>query len=194
MNLKPKYQLTILISGSGTNLRAIIDAVESGELLGVQINKVIADRKCSGIERALKHNIPFEIVNRKTADFKNQLLNAVPAKSDLIVLAGFLSIIPTELVARFPKKIINLHPALLPKYGGKGMYGKHVHEAVLASNDHESGCTVHYVDAGIDTGEIIAQAAVPILPDDNPQTLQKRIQVEEHKLLVKVLADLALQV
>ncbi len=145
------------------------------------------------MERARKHNIVHDIINRKDKNFKEKLLSAIPGETDLIVLAGFLSIIPAELVERFPKKIINLHPALLPKYGGKGMYGRYVHEAVLASNDHESGCTVHYVDAGIDTGEIIAQATVPILPFDTVESLQKRIHEQEHKLLIRVIRALTLQ-
>lgn len=109
---------------------------------------------------------------------------------DLIVLAGFLSIIDEEFVEKWKGKIINIHPSLLPKFGGPGMYGIKVHEAVLAAGEKESGCTVHYVDSGVDSGEVIFQVKVPVLEGDTAEVLQKRILVEEHKLLPKSISKI----
>ena len=115
------------------------------------------------------------------------IIQAIGPHSDLVVLAGFLSIMPESIIAKFPRKIINLHPSLLPKFGGAGMYGMHVHRAVIAAGETESGCSVHYVDTGIDTGEIIAQSRCPVLPDDSPESLQARIAPLEHELLVSAI-------
>ena len=108
----------------------------------------------------------------------------------MIVLAGFLSIIDEEFVEKWKGKIINIHPSLLPKFGGPGMYGIKVHEAVLAAGEKESGCTVHYVDSGVDSGEVIFQVKVPVLEGDTAEVLQKRILVEEHKLLPKSISKI----
>ena len=107
-----------------------------------------------------------------------------------VVLAGYLSILGKRMIEAFPNKIINIHPSLIPNHCGKGMYGLHVHESVLASGDKESGCTVHFVDSGTDTGKIIEQVRVPVLAGDTPETLQARVLKEEHKLLPRVVARL----
>lgn len=180
--------LVVLISGSGSNLKALLDAVARGEIRA-QVKAVIADRDCAGRQHAEAAGVPFVLLNRKTADFAAALDAAVP-DCDLVVLAGFLSIIPPALVARFPHRMVNLHPSLLPKFGGAGMYGLRVHQAVLAAGERESGCSVHWVDTGIDSGAVIAQAQVPVLADDTPQTLQTRIAPEEHRLLVTTVARL----
>ena len=176
-------KITILLSGSGTNFQAILDAIKTKQLSNVSIIKVIADRECEGINRAVKNNIPFALVSRRLKTFEQQLLQEIPQETDLIVLAGFLSILPEEIIRIYPKKIINIHPSLLPKYGGKGMYGMRVHKAVIDANDSESGCTVHFVDNGIDTGDIILQKKVNVSPNDTPQKLQKRVLAKEHQLL-----------
>ena len=178
----------VLISGSGSNLKALLDAMARGEIRA-QVKAVIADRDCAGRQHAEAAGVPFVLLNRKTADFADALNAAIP-DCDLVVLAGFLSIIPPALVARFPQKMVNLHPSLLPKFGGAGMYGLRVHQAVLAAGERESGCSVHWVDTGIDSGAVIAQAQVPVLADDTPQTLQARIAPEEHRLLVTTVARL----
>ena len=165
--------LVVLISGSGSNLKALLDAVARGEIRA-QVKAVIADRDCAGRQHAEAAGVPFVLLNRKTADFA----------------AALLSIIPPALVARFPHRMVNLHPSLLPKFGGAGMYGLRVHQAVLAAGERESGCSVHWVDTGIDSGAVIAQAQVPVLADDTPQTLQARIAPEEHRLLVTTVARL----
>ena len=125
--------LVVLISGSGSNLKALLDAVARGEIRA-QVKAVIADRDCAGRQHAEAAGVPFVLLNRKTADFAAALDAAVP-DCDLVVLAGFLSIIPPALVARFPHRMVNLHPSLLPKFGGAGMYGLRVHQAVLAGGD-----------------------------------------------------------
>ena len=180
--------LVVLISGSGSNLKALLDAVARGEIRA-QVKVVIADRECAGRRHAEAAGVPFVLLDRKAPDFAAALDAAVP-DCDLVVLAGFLSIIPPVLVARFPQRMVNLHPSLLPKFGGAGMYGLRVHQAVLAAGERESGCSVHWVDTGIDSGAVIAQAQVPVLADDTPQTLQARIAPEEHRLLVATVARL----
>lgn len=184
-------QLTVLISGGGSNLAALIEACEQG-VLPARVVRVIADRDCAGKQHALSRDIPFTLVDRKLPRelFASALRQAIPADSDLVILAGFLSICPPQVVDAFPRKIINLHPSLLPAYGGAGMYGLRVHQAVISAGDAESGCSVHYVDHGIDTGHIIAQARVPVLPDDDAASLQRRIAPEEHRLLVHTVARL----
>lgn len=182
-------KLTVLISGGGSNLAALLNACERGEL-NARITRVIADRDCSGKAHALTRDIPFHLIERKLPDFAERLADAVPKDTDLIILAGFLSLFPAAIVDKFPKKIINLHPSLLPAYGGVGMYGLHVHKAVIAAGEHESGCTVHYVDHGMDTGQIIAQARIPVLPDDDAATLQARLAPVEHETLVRTVAHL----
>lgn len=184
-------QLTVLISGGGSNLAALIEACEQG-VLPARVVRVIADRDCAGKQHALSRDIPFTLVDRQLPRelFASALRQAIPANSDLVILAGFLSICPPQVVDAFPRKIINLHPSLLPDYGGAGMYGLRVHQAVIAAGEAESGCSVHYVDHGIDTGHIIAQARVPVLPDDDAASLQRRIAPEEHRLLVHTVARL----
>ena len=180
-----KKKITVLISGGGTNLQSIIDSIEN-DFIEAKINLVIADRPAYGLERAKNHNIPNLLIDRKIGREKwtKQFLEVIQKqKPDLIVLAGFLSIIDKQIIEQFPKKIINIHPALLPKFGGKGMYGINVHKAVIESGEKESGCTVHYVDTGVDTGEIILQRKVTVLPDDTPETLQKRVLEQEHSAL-----------
>ena len=186
-------RLGILISGSGSNFQAVIDAVES-ERLKAKIVKVIADRPAAGLDRAEKHNIPHLLINRREHrnDLSDLINEELEDRVDMIVLAGFLSILSNDFISAWDRKIINIHPSLLPDFGGRGMYGIHVHEAVLAAGRTESGCTVHFVDQGIDTGEIILQRRVPVLKNDTPETLQQRVLKEEHPLLVEALCQISL--
>ena len=186
-----QLNITILLSGSGTNFQAIVNAIDSGKLNNVNIAKVIADRECEGINKAIKNTIPYAIVSRRIKTFEQQLIAEIPEETDLIVLAGFLSILPEQLIRLYPKKIINIHPSLLPKFGGKGMYGMRVHKAVINAKEKESGCTVHFVDYGIDTGEIILQTTVPVYETDTPELLQQRVLEQEHELLPKAIQQLA---
>ncbi|SFI73725.1 phosphoribosylglycinamide formyltransferase-1 [Kaistella treverensis] len=174
-------KIVVLVSGGGTNLQRIIDCVESGEIADAQISLVVADRDCYGLERAKKHQIKAEKIPRGK-NFSQELISILPKNTDLIVLAGFLSILPAEFCNSFSGKIINIHPALLPKFGGKGMWGNHVHEAVLKAGEIESGATVHYVTAGIDEGEIILQKSFEISTEETLESLVKRIHEVEFEI------------
>lgn len=178
--------IVILISGSGTNLQRIIDCIENGEIQNAKISLVIADRECFGLERAKNHNIPNELIKRGKY-FHENLLKAIPENTDLIVLAGFLSILSKEICEKFKGKMINIHPALLPKFGGKGMWGANVHQAVLNSNEKESGATVHFVTSGIDEGEMIIQESVPVFENDTVESLAKKIHQIEYEILPKAI-------
>jgi phosphoribosylglycinamide formyltransferase-1 len=185
-------RLTVLASGGGTNLQALIDAQESGEL-DATIVRVVADRPAFALERARRHNIPEVLLDRKILQraLSSVIHEEIKKDTDLIVLAGYLSIFSPEFIAAWKGKIINIHPSLLPEFGGKGMYGIHVHEAVLAAGRKESGCSVHYVEEGIDTGEVILQKKVPVMPGDTPETLQQRVLEQEHDALVEAVNRLA---
>jgi phosphoribosylglycinamide formyltransferase-1 len=188
-------KIAVFVSGSGTNLQSIIDAVLEGKLK-VEISVVIASKPdIYAIERAKKANINVAVYNKKDyADLTtmyNDIVKYLKALGvEYIVLAGYLSILTPNIIEAYRNKIINIHPALLPKFGGKGYYGMRVHEAVINAKETESGPTVHFVDEGTDTGQIIAQMKVKVYPDDTPETLQKRVLTAEHILLPKTLADL----
>jgi phosphoribosylglycinamide formyltransferase-1 len=183
------FKIAVLVSGGGSNLQAIIDAIDKHEL-NAKIEIVIASNsKAFALERAKKHHIKTYIISKKVyANPSDEILKLVKEHDiNLIVLAGYLGILSGELLKTYRNKIINIHPALLPKFGGSGMYGHYVHEAVLKANETESGCTVHYVSERIDGGKIILQAKVKVLSDDTPETLAKRILIEEHKILPKAI-------
>lgn len=178
--------IVVLVSGGGTNLQRIIDCIDSGDIPTAQISMVIADRECFGLERARKHNIENQVIPRGKT-FSTALIKILAEDTDLIVLAGFLSILSKEFCETFPGKIINIHPALLPKFGGKGMWGHHVHTAVLEAKEKESGATVHYVTAGIDEGEIILQKSFPIAENETINTLASKIHEVEFEILPKAI-------
>ena len=184
-----KTRIAVFISGSGSNLQSIIDNIENGNL-NCEISYVIADRECFGLERAEKHGIKSIMLDKKLfgknlSDEINAILENDTEKTDYIVLAGYLSILSENFINKWNRKIINIHPSLLPKYGGKGMYGIKVHEAVIANKEKESGCTIHFVDNGIDTGEIITNVKVSVYENDTPEILQKRVLEKEHILLIE---------
>lgn len=186
--------ITVFASGGGTDFQSIIDGVERG-LIKAKINMLIASKpNIYAIERAKQHNIPYYVFRKsdyesgeKMFDEIISLLNA--NDTDLIVLAGYLTILSPNIVKAYEGRIINIHPSLLPKFGGVGMYGLKVHEAVIASGETESGCTVHYVDSGADTGKIIAQERVKV-ENDTPESLQQKVLKKEHELLPRVVAKL----
>ena len=189
MSNKNKKRIAVLVSGGGSNLQSIIDNIEQGNL-NCEISYVIADRECYGLERAEKHGIKNILLDRKVlkeklSDEISNVLENDDEKTDYIVLAGYLSILSPEFIKKWSRKIINIHPSLLPKFGGKGMYGMNVHRAVIEAKETESGCTIHFVDTGVDTGEIILQIKVPVLSDDTPEVLQKRVLEKEHVLLIE---------
>lgn len=183
----PPVRVAVLASGGGTNLQALLDAC--GPAAPARVIRVISNRADAGaLERARAAGIPA-VVLRDPAD-SGELLAAL-ADADLVVLAGYLKLIPAAAVARFPRRMINIHPALLPAFGGPGMYGRRVHAAVLASGATASGATVHYVDEHYDRGPIVAQRTVPVLPGDTPETLAARVLAVEHELLPQVVLELA---
>jgi phosphoribosylglycinamide formyltransferase-1 len=186
-------KIAVLVSGNGTNLQAIIDSIESG-YLNCSIEMVISDREgIFGIERAKIKGIKTYVVDRKI--YKNTLsskiLDLTLGKVDLIVLAGFLSILDKNFIECFRNKIINIHPSLIPAFCGPKMYGIKVHEKAVEYGVKYSGCTVHFVDEGTDTGAIIAQRVVPVYPEDTADILQQRVLLQEHKLLPEVIKLIA---
>jgi phosphoribosylglycinamide formyltransferase-1 len=188
-------RLTVFISGSGSNLQALMDASKRGELAAEVVLVVSSSAKAYGLERAAKEGIETFVYNPKSfatpAAAEHDLANRLAeSRTDFIALAGYLKMVPNNVVRAYRGRIVNIHPALLPKYGGKGMYGHFVHEAVIASGDKESGPTVHIVDEIYDNGRILEQTRVPVYPCDSPDTLAARVLAEEHKLYPRVLDNL----
>jgi phosphoribosylglycinamide formyltransferase 1 len=181
------FKIVVLISGGGSNLQSLIDASNTGCLCNGIITTVISDRSAFGIDRAAASDISTYLIDRKVhkGDLSEKIMEKIPADTDLIVLAGFLSILSSDFVSTWQGKIINIHPALLPDFGGKGMYGMNVHRAVIDAGCKKSGCSVHFVDRGVDTGKIILKKEVVVRKDDSPEDLQKRILVQEHIALVE---------
>ena len=189
-----QLNILVLASGSGTNLQALIDAQTRGELGRGRIVAVLSDRKGAyALERARAAGIPalsVKLNKDRPREIRRQELSdyildfAQTHGIDLIVYAGFLWVLKGAIIEVYSGRMINLHPALLPKYGGLGMYGDHVHRAVLAAGETESGCTVHLVEAGVDTGAVLLQRKVPVLPNDTPESLAERIHKEEHIAIV----------
>lgn len=174
-------RVCVCVSGGGTNLQAIMDAMDSGRITNARIVRVISNNKTAyALERAKGHGIDAIAVSPKdyaTRELFNQaLLQAVEeAEPDLIVLAGFLVVLPETMISRYHNRIINIHPSLIPSFCGTGFYGLKVHEAALARGVRITGATVHFVDEGTDTGPIILQKAVAVEPGDTPRTLQQRV-------------------
>ncbi len=183
-------RVVVMVSGGGTNLQAIIDAVENGTVTNTELVGVISNNQNAyALERAKKHGIPAQCVSPKDFEsreiFNAQLLETVNAyKPDLIVLAGFLVVIPPEMIAAYKNRIINIHPSLIPAFCGTGYYGLKVHEAALARGVKVVGATVHLVDEGTDTGPILLQKAVDVEMGDTPEVLQRRVMEQaEWKIL-----------
>lgn len=192
-------RVTVLVSGGGTNLQAIIDSVNNGTIKNTKLVGVISNNAGAyALERAKKADIPSFCISPKDYESREIFNDALLAKvkeleTDLVVLAGFLVRIPEKMVHEFSHRIINIHPSLIPSFCGVGYYGLKVHEAALAKGVKVSGATVHYVDEGMDTGEIIFQKAVEVKDDDTPETLQRRIMEEaEWKLLPAAINKIAL--
>lgn len=186
--------VVVLVSGGGTNLQAIIDAVESGDITNTRIAGVISNNKNAyALERAKKHGIvsrcvsPRDFTSRE--EFNERFQEAVEElEPDLIVLAGFLVVIPPSMTERYRNRIINIHPSLIPAFCGTGFYGLKVHEAALERGVKVVGATVHFVDEGTDTGPIILQKAVEVKPQDTPEILQKRVMEQaEWKILPRAI-------
>ncbi|MCI2131869.1 MAG: phosphoribosylglycinamide formyltransferase [Eubacterium sp.] len=176
--------LVVLVSGGGTNLQAVLDAIDSGKIRNARVTAVISNNPGAyALERARKHGIDAVCISpgqfSSRGDFEKALLDRVKSYSpDLVVLAGCLVVIPPEMVEAFPNRIINIHPALIPSFCGTGFYGLMPHEAVLKRGCRVTGATVHFVDAGTDSGPIILQKAVYVQEGDTPEILQRRVMEE----------------
>ena len=174
--------ISVLVSGGGTNLQALIDKVESGELAGAEIVQVISSREgVFALERAAKAGIKGKVIK----DTEGLLKALAEEDTDLVVLAGYMKVLEPPVIDAYRGRIINIHPSLIPKYCGKGFYGKRVHQAVLDGGETVSGATVHFVDEGVDTGEIILQREVPVEPGDTAETLAARGLKTEHVILAE---------
>lgn len=187
-------RVVVMVSGGGTNLQAIIDSVKDGTITNAQIVGVISNNKNAyALKRAEENDIPSMCVSPKdfeTRDiFNEKPLEAVDSyEPDLIVLAGFLVVIPPEMIKKYENRMINIHPSLIPSFCGKGYYGLKVHEAALARGVKVVGATVHFVDEGTDTGPIILQKAVEVQQGDTPEVLQRRVMEQaEWKILPKAI-------
>lgn len=183
---KKMKNVVVLVSGSGTNLERILECINSGEIRNAKVTMVVADRDCYGLQRAENHRIEHHLIKRGK-QFSENMEKVLPENTDLIVLAGFLSILNDDFCKKFEGKIINIHPALLPKFGGFGMWGMNVHNAVIEAKEKESGATVHYVTAGIDEGEIIMQGKVDVDEKDTPETVATKVHEVEYDIFPKAI-------
>ncbi len=177
--MKGKKNIAVFASGSGSNAQILIEHFK--ESLVARVSLVVCNRKGAGvIERAAKLGVPVMMTNRNLITSGETLSKLRSAGVDILVLAGFLMMIPSGIITAYSDSIINVHPSLLPKYGGKGMYGHHVHEAVLLNKEAETGITIHLVNEHYDEGRILQQFRCPVHEDDSIETLQKRVQALEH--------------
>ena len=189
-------KIAVLVSGGGTNLQAIIDAIDHGTITNAKIEVVIANNaNAYALERAKKHGIegicisPKDYENREA--FNTAFLDKLNSyQVDLVVLAGFLVVIPPQMIAEYRNRIINIHPSLIPSFCGTGYYGLKVHEGVLARGVKVTGATCHFVDEGTDTGPIILQKAVEVKPGDTPEVLQRRVMEQAEWIIMPKAIDL----
>ena len=196
--MNKKTKIAVFVSGGGTNLQALIDAQKSGKITSGEISLVISDKADAyALERASQAGIDAVCVSPKDYESRELFNEALIAKIDeykvdLIVLAGCLVVLPEELINKYEGRIINIHPSLIPAFCGKGFYGLKVHEAALERGVKVTGATCHFVDAGTDTGPIIYQKTVEVLPDDTPKTLQQRVMEQaEWVIMPKAIDDIA---
>ena len=181
-------RIIILASGSGTNAENIIKHFKNSNLASVI--QVLSNKKDAKVlERSNRLNVPSVTFNRKDLYETENILNLLKENADFVILAGFLWKVPDEIIAAFPNKIINIHPALLPKYGGKGMYGMHVHNAVVKNKEEISGITIHYVNENYDEGAIIFQASTEVTRNDTPESVANKIHMLEYKYFPKIIEE-----
>ncbi len=189
--------IAVFGSGRGSNFQAILQAIQRGTIPNAAIRVVISNNSAAGIlEIARGSGIPAEHISEKQfsseTDFVNHLLATLRSYDvNFIVLAGYMKRVPQQIINQFRRRIINIHPALLPKFGGQGMYGMRVHEAVIAAGEKVSGASVHYVDEEYDHGDVILQQRVEVKPDDTPESLAARVLTIEHELYPEVLRQFA---
>ncbi len=191
-----KLRIGFLASHNGSNMQAIIDAIKKGELDAEPAVVISNNSNAYALERAKKEGIPAYHISSKHFETEEQLdqeiLNTlIKHNVNIVCLAGYMKKIGPKVLAHFKNRVLNIHPALLPKFGGKGMFGRYVHEAVLKAGEKQSGCTVHIVDEHYDHGKILGQRVVPVLAEDTVETLSQKVLEEEHKLYPEVLQKIA---
>ena len=184
----------VMASGNGSNFKAILDRIQSGEFKAQCFFLISNNGNCGAVGYAKDFGIPVFHISGKThpdvAAYEAALLEVVDRFDvDLVVLAGYMKVLSSSFIRRLADRILNIHPSLLPKYGGKGFYGMHVHEAVIADGEQESGATVHLVGEEIDSGRILSQGRVPVLPEDTPESLAARVHEVEHQIYWKAIRD-----
>ena len=193
------FKIGVMASGGGSNFKAIIDRIGEGDLEAQCKFLITNNGGCGAVSHAQSYGIPVFHISGKThpdvAAYEAALLEVIDRYDiDLLILAGYMKALPVCLIKRLPDRILNIHPSLLPKYGGKGFWGIHVHEAVIAAHEKESGPTVHLVSEEIDKGRILAQTRVPVEEGDTPETLAARVLVQEHDLYWRTIRDYAKQI
>ncbi|MDP9728595.1 phosphoribosylglycinamide formyltransferase [Alicyclobacillus sp. TC] len=187
-------RIAFLASHNGSSMRYLVEAVKTGILSAEPVLLIASRADSSSLAYAAENGIPHVIVNARdhhpyASEDEAVCAHLQEARPDVVVLSGYMRKIGSKTLAAFEGRILNIHPALLPKFGGQGMYGIHVHQAVLASGERVTGATVHLVDAEYDHGQILAQATVPVLPNDTPQSLAERVKAQEGPLYLKVLTN-----
>ncbi|OGU57860.1 MAG: phosphoribosylglycinamide formyltransferase [Ignavibacteria bacterium GWF2_33_9] len=187
-----KLKLAVFASHGGSNMQSIIEASKSGNLAAEVVCIISNNSDSMALQRAINEGIPGIHISQKLfeneSDYINEILKTLKLYSvDLIILAGYMKMIPLEIIKAYRNRILNIHPALLPKFGGKGMFGMNVHNAVIAAGETESGPTVHIVDEIYDNGKILLQRKIPVMPDDTPESLAERVLAEEHKIYAETI-------
>lgn len=192
------FKIGVMASGGGSNFKAIIDHIGEGDLEAQCKFLITNNRGCGAVGHATTYGIPVYHISGKThpdeAEYEKALCAVLDERPvDLLILAGYMKKLPDCLIEKMPDRILNIHPSLLPKFGGKGFWGLHVHEAVLAAGETESGPTVHLVSNEIDKGRILAQRKVPVMPDDTPEVLQARVLEQEHDIYWRTIKEYGAQ-
>lgn len=190
------FKIAVLASTRGTDLQAIIDEIKADKMSGIELALVASDKQnCYALQRAREQGFKTVFVdpkNKSREKFDEELARILEEnKINLVVLVGFMRILTPAFVRKFKNKIINVHPALIPKFCGRNFYGKNVHEAVLKAGEKETGMTIHYVEEGVDTGKILLQKKCPVLPGDTTETLKSRVQELEKKWYPKIIRQIA---
>ncbi|MFN0173754.1 MAG: phosphoribosylglycinamide formyltransferase [Saprospiraceae bacterium] len=190
---RPETKLAIFASGGGSNARKIIEHFKDSTVGRVAL--VVSNKRNAGVLTiAETHEIPTQIIERQGFYETEEILEILKAhKIDFVVLAGFLWLVPTYLVRAFPRRILNIHPALLPKFGGKGMYGHHVHEAVKSAGETETGMTIHFVNEHYDDGDIVFQAKCPVAMEDSPEDIARNVLALEHRFFPEIIENVILE-
>lgn len=191
-----KLRLAVFSSHSGSNFQSIIDAITEGKLNAEIVCLITNNSNAFCIERAKQNNIPYyhisNITHPNQPEYEQAILDILLSLNvNLIILAGYMKMIPSSIIQKFKNRILNIHPALLPKFGGKGMYGMNVHKAVIESGEKFSGATIHLVDEIYDNGRILNQMAIEVLPDDTPESLAQKVLSLEHKLYPETIQMIA---